>query len=94
MKINWLCRNPHRNKQSLLGAPAFHAFAPAARASPLLRLLQIRLKYILKKEGVMGMLPLGCFPLRGRERVILKAAAENERIETKEDFYRADYFFF
>ena len=35
------------------------------------------------------MLPLGCFPLWGREGVILQAAAENERIETKEDFYRA-----
>jgi hypothetical protein len=36
------------------------------------------------------MLPLGCFPLWGREGVILQAAAENKRIETKEDFNRAD----
>jgi hypothetical protein len=36
------------------------------------------------------MLPLGCFPLWGREGVILQAAAENERIETKEHFYRAN----
>ena len=35
------------------------------------------------------MLPLGCFPLWGREGVILQAAAENERIETKEDLNRA-----
>ena len=35
------------------------------------------------------MLPLGCFPLWGREGVILQAAAENKRIETKEDFNRA-----
>jgi hypothetical protein len=35
------------------------------------------------------MLPLGCLPLRGREGVILQAAAENKRIETKEDFNRA-----
>jgi hypothetical protein len=44
------------------------------------------LKYILKKEGVKGMLPLGCFPLWEREGVILHAAAENKRIEIKEDF--------
>jgi hypothetical protein len=47
------------------------------------------LKYIPKKEGVKGMLPLGCFPLWGRERVILQTAAENKRIEKKEDFNRA-----
>jgi len=46
------------------------------------------LKYILKKREVKGMLPLGCFPLWGREGVILQAAAENKRIETKEDFNR------
>jgi hypothetical protein len=32
------------------------------------------------------MLPLSCFPLREREGVILQAAAENKRIEIKEDF--------
>ena len=31
------------------------------------------------------MRPFGCFPLWGREGVILQAAAENKRIETKED---------
>ena len=46
----------------------------------------IRLKYIPKKEGVKGTLPLGCYPLWGREGVILQAAAENERISTKEYF--------
>jgi len=35
------------------------------------------------------MLQLGCFPLWGREGVILQAAAEDKRIETKEDFNRA-----
>jgi hypothetical protein len=35
------------------------------------------------------MLHLGCFPLWGREGVILQAAAEDKRIETKEDFNRA-----
>jgi hypothetical protein len=35
------------------------------------------------------MLPLGCFPLSGREGVILQAAAENKQIETNEDFNRA-----
>ena len=35
------------------------------------------------------MLPLGCFPLWGRVGVILQAAVENKRIETKEDFNRA-----
>jgi hypothetical protein len=44
------------------------------------------LKYISIKGGVRGMLPLGCFLLGGREGVILQAAAENKRIETKEDF--------
>jgi hypothetical protein len=39
--------------------------------------------------GVKGMLPLGCLPLWEREGVILQAAAENKRIETKEDFNRA-----
>ena len=33
--------------------------------------------------------PLGCFPLWVRAGVILQAAAENERIEIKEDFNRA-----
>ncbi len=42
-----------------------------------------------KKEGVKGMLPLGCFLCRGREGVILQDAAENKRIEKKEDFNRA-----
>jgi hypothetical protein len=46
------------------------------------------LKYIPKKKGVKGMLPLGCFPLWGREGVILQATAENKRIETKEDINR------
>ena len=39
------------------------------------------------------MLPLGCLPLRGREGVILQAAAENKRIETKEDLHRACFYF-
>jgi hypothetical protein len=47
------------------------------------------LKNTPKKEGVKGMLPLGCFPLWGREGVILQAAAENKRIEKKEDINRA-----
>jgi hypothetical protein len=32
---------------------------------------------------------LGCFPLWGREGVILQAATDNKRIERKEDFTRA-----
>jgi hypothetical protein len=32
-----------------------------------------------KNKGVKGMLPLGCFPLRGRERVTLLTAAEGIR---------------
>jgi hypothetical protein len=40
----------------------------------------IRLKYIPKKEGVKGILPLGIFPLWGREGVILQGAAENKQI--------------
>jgi hypothetical protein len=54
-----------------------------------LRKLLIRLKYIPKKERVKGILPLDCFPHWGREGVILQAAAENKRIEKKEDFNRA-----
>ena len=38
------------------------------------------------------MLPLGCFPLWGREGVILQAAAENKRIETKEGFQQNLFF--
>ena len=44
-----------------------------------------------EKRGGRGMLPLGCFPLWGREGVIPQAAAENERIEIKEDFNRASF---
>jgi hypothetical protein len=39
------------------------------------------------------MLPLGCIPHWGRVRVILQASAENKRIETKEDFHRACFYF-
>jgi hypothetical protein len=35
------------------------------------------------KRGGKGMLPLGCFPLWGREGVILLAATENKRITQK-----------
>jgi len=35
--------------------------------------------------------PLGCLTLLGREGVILQAAAENKRIERKEDFNRANF---
>jgi hypothetical protein len=48
------------------------------------------LKYIPKKEGVRGMFPLDCFP-PGGEGVILQGAAENKRIEAKEDFNRAGF---
>jgi len=48
------------------------------------------LKYILKKRGGQGDAPLGLLPPLGRGGVILQAAAENERIETKEHFYRAN----
>jgi hypothetical protein len=42
------------------------------------------LKIILcKKEGVDGMLPLGCLPLWGREGVTFIAAAENYRMRGK-----------
>ena len=36
-----------------------------------------------EKEGVKGMLPLGCLPLWGREGVTLIAAAENYRMTKK-----------
>jgi hypothetical protein len=38
---------------------------------------------LFKKEGVKGMLPLGCLPLWGREGVILIVAAENYRMTLK-----------
>jgi hypothetical protein len=42
------------------------------------------LKIILfKKEGVKGMLPLGCLPLWERVGVTLQAAAENYRMTLK-----------
>jgi hypothetical protein len=47
------------------------------------------------KRGGTGMFPLGCFPLWGRERGTLQAAAENTRITQyanyteKEDFNKA-----
>jgi hypothetical protein len=40
----------------------------------------------LNKERGKGMLPLGCFPLWGREGVTLPAAAENKRITGKRGF--------
>jgi hypothetical protein len=44
--------------------------------------------YPEKREG-QGDAPLGLFLPLGREGVIFQAAAENKRIETKEDFNRA-----
>jgi hypothetical protein len=83
--------NPHRNKQSLLGAPAFHASASRRSGISPVAITPDKVEiYPKKKEGVKGMLLLGCFPPGGREGVILQAAAENKRIETKEDFNRAD----
>jgi hypothetical protein len=48
------------------------------------------LKKHSEKEGVKGMLPLGCLPLWGREGVTLIAAAENYSNDfEKEGFNRA-----
>jgi hypothetical protein len=38
---------------------------------------------LFKKEGVKGMLLLGCFPLWGGEGITLQAAAENYRMTLK-----------
>jgi hypothetical protein len=46
------------------------------------------LEYTPRKEGVKGMLPLGCITLWGREGVILQTLTENKPIEKKEDFNR------
>jgi hypothetical protein len=46
------------------------------------------------KRGGKGMLPLGCLPLRGREGVILLAAAENKRITGIRGFQQSRYFVF
>jgi hypothetical protein len=75
-----------RNKQSLLGAPAHRASAPAARASPNIAIIIRRLMKNPDKRGGKGMLPLGCLPLWGREGVTLLAAAENKRITGKRGF--------
>ncbi len=40
------------------------------------------------------MLPLGCFPLWGREGVILQAAAENNRDREKRVFQQSKYLIF
>jgi hypothetical protein len=42
-----------------------------------------------KKEGVKGMLPLGCLPLWGREGVTLIVAAENYRMTGKRGFQQS-----
>jgi hypothetical protein len=53
------------------------------------------LKYILKKEGVMGTLPLGCFPLWEREGGTLTTITEDFLNNLYiEDFYRAQIFRF
>jgi hypothetical protein len=44
-----------------------------------------------EKRGGQGDAPPGLLPPWGREGVILQAAAENKRIETKEDFNRAGF---
>jgi hypothetical protein len=75
-----------RNKQSLLGAPAHRASAPAARASPNIAIIIRRLMKNPDKRGGKGMLPLGYLPLGGREGVTLLAAAENKRITGKRGF--------
>jgi hypothetical protein len=42
-----------------------------------------------KKEGVKGMLPLGCLPHGGREGVTLQTVDKKKRISGKYDFNRA-----
>jgi hypothetical protein len=72
-----------------LGAPAHRASAPAARASPNIAIIIRRLMKNPDKRGGKGMLPLGCLPLWGRERVTLLAAAENKRITGKRGFQQS-----
>jgi hypothetical protein len=43
-----------------------------------------------KNVGVKGILPLGCFPLWGREGVTLQTANLGKRITKKQDFNRAE----
>jgi hypothetical protein len=43
-----------------------------------------------KKVGVKGILPLGCFPLWGREGVTLRALDERKRMTEKQGFNRAE----
>jgi hypothetical protein len=71
------------------GGSGFSCFRPHRSGIPLVAITPHKAEIISKKEGVKGMLPLSCFPLRGGEGVILQAAAENKRIETKEDSTRA-----
>jgi hypothetical protein len=46
-----------------------------------------------EKVGVKGVLPLGCFPLWGREGVTLRALDERKRMTEKQGFNRAERFF-
>ena len=62
--------------------PPPHGYPPIARTPD-------EVETYPKKRGGQGDAPLGLLPPLGREGVILQAAAENKRIEIKEDFNRA-----
>jgi hypothetical protein len=79
-----------QKQTNALGGFSFSCICPRCWGIPPIAIIPDKVKiYPEKKRGVKGMLPLGCFPLWGREGVILQAAAENKRIEKKEDFNRA-----
>jgi len=88
LNISIFIGNP-KEKQAIAPEGSFlhRASAPAAPASPNSAIIIRRLMKNLNKRGGKGMLPACCFPFRGREGVILQAAAENKRItHKKEDF--------
>jgi hypothetical protein len=68
------------------GGSGFSCFHPGRSGIPPIAITPYNVEIIPKNEGVRRMPPLSCFPLGGREGVILQDSPENKRIETKEDF--------
>jgi len=66
---------------------SFSCFRPAARVCPSIAITPDKVEIYLKKEGVRGMLPLGCLPLWGREGVILITIAKNYQMMREKDSF-------
>jgi hypothetical protein len=77
-----------RNKQSLLGAPAHRASAPAARASPHIVITSHKVNQIA--EGGQGDTPLGLPPPLGERGGHLHIFLSQRKDEQNQVFYRAE----